>query len=259
MEKTCTWTGTTPTVSSVQNNAIVSTVSEWCNTGNSECSRSSIFLVTLEAAANPKWLVAPDTSNTVITFEEGGGQIATNQSPARFTPSIELTPFSSVSASRDSSSNIVGEPTSYTFNFAVNTDLAAGGRIRIKFPSGAAIPSTVAVTVGGTAASHTTNTHTGTSYISEVLLTQACSTACTSGQSFAVVVSGLLNPGSTKPITNSFTIESFVLNGADEYFVDRSVVTDVANLALVPNVFNSFTNTPATFITGDIVSYSVSF
>ena len=33
----------------------------------------------------------------------------------------------------------------------------------------------------------------------------------------------------------------------------------MANLALMPNVFTSFSNTPATLITGDIVSYSVTF
>ena len=181
-------------------------MSEWCNTGNSECTRSSTFLVTLEAAANPKWLVSPDTTGTIITFEESGGLVATTSGTHRFSPTIELTPFSSVSAFRDSSANIVGEPTSYTFNFAINTELAAGGRIRIKFPSGATVPSSLAVTIGGVTASHTANTHSGTSYLSEILLTQACSTTCTSGQAFVVVVSGILNPGSTKPITNSFTV-----------------------------------------------------
>ena len=144
----------------------MSTVSEWCNTGNSECARSTTFLVTLESAANPKWLVNPDTTGTIITFQEGTGLVAATSSTSRFTPAIELTLFNSVSASRDSSLNVVGEATSYTFNFAINTEVAAGGRIRIKFPSGAAIPSSLTVTVGGTSASHTTNTHSGTSYLS---------------------------------------------------------------------------------------------
>ena len=41
--------------------------------------------------------------------------------------------------------------------------------------------------------------------------------------------------------------------------MDKSVVTDVKNLDLVPNVFSDFSNTPATYITGDIVRYSVTF
>ena len=67
--KTCVWTGTTPAVAAVATNEIQSAVSEWCDTGNSQCASGSPFAVTLSNAANPKWLVAPDTTTVRISFE----------------------------------------------------------------------------------------------------------------------------------------------------------------------------------------------
>ena len=89
-----------------------------------------------------------------------------------------------------------------------------------------------------------------------MVLTVICSFGCGSGTTFTLILTGVVNPGSTRPITNSFTIYSFYLEGVNEYKVDESIVTTVANLGLVPNSFVSHATSSGTVITGDITSYT---
>ena len=83
-----------------------------------------------------------------------------------------------------------------------------------------------------------------------------CSSGCSSGRAFTIVLTGVANPGSTKPITNRFTIYSFYKVGGNEYKVDESIVTSVANLGLVPSTFVNHSTLSATSITGDINNYT---
>ena len=126
------------TLSSVDSNYFKTEIVQWCNSGGT-CSAGSSITLTIKNALNPGWVTSPLTSSvTIQTINNaltGTPVIDTISSGVQFTPTLTPGTLTDIVVNKDSTTNKVGDATTYTITFTVVTAVPSGGYVKLTFPS----------------------------------------------------------------------------------------------------------------------------
>ena len=237
-------------------------VTQWCvSTG--ECAVSSTLSFVLQNAVNPSFVTTPISSSVIINTINQDTTLS-NPTIDQITSGVQftnpLTPgnLADIAVVKDSGTNKTGEETSYTISFTVVTAIDTGGQVRFNFPSEAVYKSSSQSINCVESPSPITKTCTRTAdsnnNVSELLITDACTSGCSAGATLSYVISRVLNPGSTKPISTSFQVTTLTSAG---YLIDTGTAATTSNFNLTANTFTSITvNLPTgSIVVGQVTDY----
>jgi hypothetical protein len=234
-------------------------ITQWCNAG-AECAAGSSITFILVDAINPSWVVDPLTSSVqikTINNQLSGAIIDEITSGVTFSPSLTPGTLVDIEVNKDTSTNKVGEQTSYQINFTVVTDVPSGGQVKLTFPSNAVYKASgteVVCTNASSTAETCSSTADGNNMISEILISSACSSGCTTGTVLTYNLTEVYNPGSTKPIDTSFQANTQTTEG---YLIDSGTSATNNDFSLIANTFDSISvDSPSgTVVVGAITEY----
>lgn len=215
-------------------------ITQWCNSG-AECAAGSQITFMLINAINPSWVVDPLTSSVQIKTINNQLSTATiDEVTSGVTISPTLTPGTliDIEVNKDTSTNKVGEATSYLINFTVVTEVPSNGQVKLTFPNEALYKAagTEVVCTNSTGAETCSSTSDANNMISEILISSACSSGCTTGTVLTYNLTEVYNPGSTKPIDTGFQANTQTSEG---YLIDTGTADTTNDFSLVANTFDS--------------------
>lgn len=128
------------TLSDVNVTHFTTTITQWCNPGT-ECTAGSSVNFTLKNAINPSWVVSPLTSSVMIktaNIQLSGNPIIDEITTGiQFSPTLTPGTLTDITVTKDSTTNKVGEATSYNISFTAVTPIGAGGIIKLTLPTSA--------------------------------------------------------------------------------------------------------------------------
>ena len=217
----------------------------------------------LQNAVNPGFVTSPISSTVIInTINQNTGlnnpTIDQITSGVQFANSLTPGTLTDIAVVKDASTNKTGQETSYTISFTVVTPIDAGGQVKFTFPSEAVYKSSSEAIVCTETSSSTTKTCTSTAdsnnNVSELVITDACTSACSAGATLSYVITKVFNPGSTKPISTNFQATT---QTSAAYVIDTGTAATTSNFALTANTFSSITvNLPTgNIVVGQVTDY----
>jgi hypothetical protein len=184
-------------------------MTNWCS---GVCAKGATLTIVISNVKNPQWFTSPATSSMIIKTLNGANLADQVTTGVRF--DNELTPgkvtITSVTKDNSTSAAMVGNETKFTFVFTPQTDIPSGGKIVITFPENTVSASATLICATGAGSilscpsSGNANFAAGT--LLKVTVTGLCSSGCAGGVEQTIVISKLVNPGSTKPIGTTYSI-----------------------------------------------------
>jgi hypothetical protein len=249
------------TLSDVNSTHFQTEITQWCNAG-AECAAGTSISFVLTNAINPSWVTSPLTSTvqiyTINNQLSGNPIIDQLISGVQFTPTLTPGTLTNIVVAKDSSTNKVGEQTSYVISFTVVTEILANGQVKFTFPSNAVYKASGTAIVCTETVSSTVKTCTSTSdtsgMVTDVTISDACTAGCSTGAALSYTLTQVYNPGSTKPISTTFQSNTQTSEG---YLIDSGTAATTSGFDLVVNSFTSITvNSPSgNIVVGEITEY----
>ena len=165
---------------------------QWCSAG-ADCAAASTITLTLKNAINPNFVTSPlstylkiYTLNNQLTGIPTIDEVTTG---TQFSPTLTPGTLTNINVVKDSTTNKVGEKTSYTISFTVVTVIGAGGQVKFTLPS-EAVYKAASTEVVCKDSSSTTKTCSSVAdsnnNVSTITITDACSVWMCCWSSFTI-------------------------------------------------------------------------
>lgn len=164
------------------------------------------------------------------------------------TPALTPGAITDLAFAKDLALNRVGEVTKWTITFTPITAIIQNGQVLIKFTEEALFEdggSPIVIQNGASA----NQVHTLTKYadgsVDTIIVTSLCTGAagCPAAASLTIIVTAGLNPGSVKPITTGFTVQTQTSTGS---LIDQGTSVTNSGLTLATNTFTAVALTKPT-------------
>lgn len=157
----------------------------------------------------------------------------------------------------------VGDEAQFLLTMTLMNDIPANGIIFVYFPTYATFyPDTqnpFCLDFDNNYAPLICDTHTYANSLQGVFaieIINKCETTCLAGSTINILITKLKNPGSIKPITNSFGVATFT---SSNELIDTVNITDADGLELYPSSFNylSLMLPVSPILTGSVTPYKL--